>query len=130
MIVDLLLLSALLYTLVGIGIGVWFVGPALGRIDAGARGGGLALRAVLFPAAAVLWPISLRLILQRPIASGVHDVRVGDASAESRNWSSLRKMHVAAWIVLVPVLIAVLALAWSARVESSVIAPNHIGARP
>ncbi|MBX9736410.1 MAG: hypothetical protein K2X32_05740 [Phycisphaerales bacterium] len=51
-----------LYALIGITVGAAFVARAVDRLDHSAIGAGLMFRLAIFPAAAALWPVTLRLM--------------------------------------------------------------------
>lgn len=54
------ILAALgLYALLGLAFATVFVAVGIGRIDPAARGASLAVRLLLFPGSAALWPVLL-----------------------------------------------------------------------
>jgi hypothetical protein len=59
--VELLVRLFLLYWAIGGMFAVAFVTAGIHRIDAQARGAGVAFRMVMLPGAAVFWPLLLRL---------------------------------------------------------------------
>lgn len=55
--IELVLLIAAGYVLVGVAFAVWFVTIGVGRLDAVARGGTWGFRVLIFPGSAALWPV-------------------------------------------------------------------------
>ncbi len=51
-----------LYTLIGVVVGAAFVARSVDRLDHSAIRAGLMFRMAIFPAAASLWPVTLRLM--------------------------------------------------------------------
>lgn len=101
------------YLAIGVAVGGAFAVWGAGRVDPRADARGRAwrrFRALLVPGAAALWP----LILVR----WVRAAKSGSAGAvppASRSMRAERRVHLAVWVVLTPVLLAAVVWAWRER---------------
>lgn len=97
-----------LYLAAGAVFAPWFALRGAGRLDANARAGTAGFRVLIAPGAAALWPLLLAMVLWR---RDTPDARV--PSGERAH----RRVHLFAWVILVPAAMGLIIWAWSAGVD-------------
>ncbi len=72
--VNVITLLVSLYAVIGVAVGVAFVMRVVNRVDSSATGAGLMFRLTILPAAAALWPVTLRLVARASASPAPHAV--------------------------------------------------------
>ena len=119
-VVEFLVESAMIYAVVGLLFAIAFAWRGAGVVDAVARHPTLGFRALVVPGAMLLWPLLAMRWWRAVLANG--DGALGGPRVPGDRtdlWSvpceRLRPRALAMWLVLAPILAALLVVAWAAH---------------
>lgn len=126
---EFLVESTRIYALLGALFAVAFAWRGAGAVDAVARHASLGFRVMVLPGAALLWPLLAVRWWRAAVAEGDGHQAAGEVPGDRTDeWSGpserLRGRALAMWLVLAPVLAALLVLALLARNPVAPIAPD------